>query len=434
VREGTILVIGAYGFLGAAITRALLAAGYSVLGFGRSARTGRRVLPAAEWAQGDLRRMTDPGAWSETLKGVSAVVNAAGALQDGPCDDLEAVHHRAIRALLEACANGGVRRFVQISAVGVSPDAATEFLRSKARGDAAVRASGLDWEILRPGMVIGPDAYGGTALIRGLAALPWVQPLAFPQAPVQCVALADVAHATLMAVEGGLPRGTEADLVTPEPVALGAVLAAHRRWLGLAPARAIALPGWAIRLAGAAADGLGRLGWRPALRSTALAVMSEGVRGDPGPWRALTGETLPNLETMLASMPATAADRSAARLWPMLPLAVAMLALFWLASGLIGLGQPDSATAVLTPAGVAPGPARTLVVLGALADIGLGSAILVRRWARAACLGMAGLGLGYLALGTLLTPWLWADPLGPFVKVLPGIVLALVTRTLLEER
>ncbi len=47
---------------------------------------------------------------------------------------------------------------------------------------------------------------------------------------------------------------------------------------------------------------------------------------------------------------------------------------------------------------------------------------------------MAGLGLAYLALGTILTPWLWADPLGALVKGLPGIVLALVSAAMLEQR
>lgn len=430
-----ILVVGAYGVIGAAISRALAAAGHEVRGLGRDAALGRRLLPGLDWVGGDLRRMTAPADWTAPLAGVGTVVNAAGALQDGGRDDLAAVHDTAIQALLAAAGPAGVGRFVQISAVGVAPDAGTEFLRSKARGDAAVRASGLDWVILRPGLVIAAEAYGGTALIRGLAAFPGVQPVAFAKAPVQTVALADVARAALAAAEGRLPPGAEADLVAPEPLPLGEVIAAHRRWLGLPAAmREIAAPGWALALAGGAADALGHLGWRSPLRSTAIRVMAGGVRGDPAPWQRLTGETLPELGPILAAMPATAADRRSARLWLMMPLAVATLALFWLASGLIGLAEVPEAAAVLAPAGIGPVAARALVWLGALADIALGLAILYRPWARRACLGMALVGLGYLVLGTVLTPWLWADPLGPFLKVLPGLVLALITRPLLEAR
>ena len=121
-----------------------------------------------------------------------------------------------------------------------------------------MRESALDWVILRPGLVIGPDAYGGTALLRGLAAFPLVQPLALSDSPAQTEALADVARAACRAAEGKLPPGTEADLVTPEPQPLRAVVAGFRHWLGFAPARReIALPGWVARPAALIADALG---------------------------------------------------------------------------------------------------------------------------------------------------------------------------------
>jgi uncharacterized membrane protein len=127
-------------------------------------------------------------------------------------------------------------------------------------------------------------------------------------------------------------------------------------------------------------------------------------------------------------------ERWFARLYLALPLALAVLSLFWLASGLIGLWQWRAAAVLLAPADLPDGLAAALVRAGSAADIALGLAVLVRRWSRAACLGMAGLGLAYLALGTILTPWLWADPLGALVKVLPGIALALVTAAMLEQR
>jgi uncharacterized membrane protein len=71
---------------------------------------------------------------------------------------------------------------------------------------------------------------------------------------------------------------------------------------------------------------------------------------------------------------------------------------------------------------------------GALADIVLGLSLLWRPWARAACFGMVALTIAYLAAGTWLTPQLWTDPLGPFVKTLPAAILALVCAALLEER
>ena len=57
-----------------------------------------------------------------------------------------------------------------------------------------------------------------------------------------------------------------------------------------------------------------------------------------------------------------------------------------------------------------------------------------RPWLRLACFGAVAVSLGYLAGGTLLTPHLWADPLGVFVKVFPGIGLALAVASIAEER
>ncbi|MCY7387091.1 MAG: DoxX-like family protein, partial [Burkholderiales bacterium] len=75
-----------------------------------------------------------------------------------------------------------------------------------------------------------------------------------------------------------------------------------------------------------------------------------------------------------------------------------------------------------------------LVVGGAVIDILLGAAILHRRFAPFACRGMVAVSAVYLVAGSVLTPGIWLDPLGPFVKVLPAMVLAVVTMAVLEER
>ncbi len=58
-------------------------------------------------------------------------------------------------------------------------------------------------------------------------------------------------------------------------------------------------------------------------------------------------------------------------------------------------------------------------------DIALGLALLFRPWSRSAALLMAAASLVYLILGTILAPGLWGDPLGPWLKILPMMVLCL---------
>jgi hypothetical protein len=72
--------------------------------------------------------------------------------------------------------------------------------------------------------------------------------------------------------------------------------------------------------------------------------------------------------------------------------------------------------------------------MGSAVDILLGLAVLVRAVLRPALLGMIGVTLVYLVCGTALAPGLWADPLGPFVKAVPGLVLALVALAIAGDR
>lgn len=430
-----ILVLGAYGFIGIALARALQAAGHEVTGLGRDPAVGPRVLPSIAWVCADLARLRTAADWAPLLANVDAVVNAAGALQDGPRDDLERIHHVAIASLAEACAAAGTIRLVQVSAPGARADATTDFMRTKARAEDAIRRSGGDWVILRPGLVLGAQAWGGSALLRTLAAFPVVQPIALPDKRVQCVALDDVARVVVEAVEGSIPSRTAYDLVENAPHPLREVVSRIRAWLGVPPPRVvISFPDGVVALVSRLADALGHLGWRSPLRTTAVRALEAEVIGDPAPLEAHRGRPLASLDELLAARPAGAQERLTARLQLLLPVLVATLAAFWIASGLIGLADVERAARTLSDSAVPASTARAFVVIGAVVDIALGLAVLRRRWACAACLGMAAVSAVYLAAGTLLTPGLWLDPLGPFVKVVPAALAAVVAAALLEER
>lgn len=429
-----VLLLGASGFIGSAVLGALLAAGHAVTAPGRGIAAARRRWPDADWIQADIATLTQDAAWAPLLAGIDAVVNCAGALQDSARDDVAAVQSAAPRALFAACAARGIGRIVQVSAVGAAPDAATPFMRTKGEADAALAALPGDWVVLRPGLVLGPQAYGGSALLRALAALPWVLPVPRGAAPMQTVPVAEVARAVLDALEGRVPPRAAYDLVEDRGHALEDLLAALRAWLGLPPARVLRVPDWLGRPVFLAGDALGRLGWRSPLRSAAWAETLRGVVGDPAPWAAATGRRVPGLQETLRAMPATVQERWFARIWPLKALAIGTLAAFWIASGAIGFARFGAAVEVLTARGMGTGLAGAAVALGGVADIALGAALLVRRWLRPAAAGMMLVTLGYLAGATVFAPDLWADPLGPIVKSIPAAVLALFVLAVAEER
>lgn len=429
-----VLLIGAYGFIGSGVARALLAQGHEVIGLGRSERIARRILPDLEWIVGDLNRMARPQDWQAALHGIDAVINASGALQDGAGDRLATVQGTSIAALIEACEAGSVQRFVQISAPGATIGDTSPFLSTKALADERLRRSTLHWAILRPGLVIGRNAYGGTLLLRALAAMPGLVLTVHGASRLQCVALDDVAEATARCLAPEAPDAIDIDLVEREATSLSLLVRAHRRWLGIAPARAVDLPGWTARPVAAIADMLGHLGWRSPLRSTAMTMVARDVRGDPEGGELLLGRPLLSLGATLARHPAGTQDRWQARLTLLLPMLITALSLLFLLSGIASLANIDAVAAQLDGTAAAGGGARLLAIGGAVADAGLGLAIMVRRRARAAAMGMAALSGAYLIMGSVLRPDMWADPLAPLAKALVVLAAALATHVLLDER
>lgn len=426
-----VLVLGGYGLIGLEVTRRLVRE-HRVSALGRDTALGARLAPDVRWIKADIATLSTPALWSPLLEGVDAIVNASGALQDSARDNLAAVQDVAIRALIAACEAKNVRCFVQISAGGATERASSPFLRTKAAADAALKQSKLHWVIVRPGLVWAPTATGGTALVRMLSAFPAIQPIVLADARVQMADIDDVTGAAAAAIHGAISAGADIDIVEAQPRTLREIVAMVRAWHGFGRARVeLHLPQALGAFIARLADMAGWLGWRSPLRTTSLRSLRDGVVGDPAPWRDHMHSPPTSFETSLQRRPATRQDRLFARAQLALPLIILALSAFWIASGVIGAVRLDAA------AGVLPGAVRDaerLVIAGALADIALGLAVLWRPWARAACFGMIALTAAYLVAGSLLTPQLWLDPLGPFVKTLPAALLALVCAALLDER
>lgn len=429
MRAMHVLILGGYGFIGLEAARPLVKT-HKVSALGRAPDQAARTLPGANWIKADIGRLDSPEKWGPLLAGVDVVVNASGALQDGARDNLAAVQDVAIRALIRACESAGIKRFVQVSAPGAD-SGATDFLRTKAVADAALKQSKLDWVILRPGLVWGRTATGGAALVRMLAATPLVQMLVLADARVQMVDIDDVSDAIIAAVEGRIGAGVDADLVEAGTRSLGDIVTAVRAWHGYPPAPRIDVPGFVGRALARGADLAGWFGWRSPLRSTSLRALERGVVGDASAWTRANGNELMSFDESLRRRSATRQDRVFARTQLLLPFIVLALSTFWIASGVIGLAQLDSAVAALNGAVVHP---ALFVVGGSIVDIALGAALLWRPWARAAAWGMIVVTAAYVTAGSILTPDLWADPLGPLLKPLPAAMLALVCAALLEER
>ncbi|OYX66484.1 MAG: nucleoside-diphosphate sugar epimerase [Rhizobiales bacterium 32-66-11] len=429
---GRILIVGATGLIGSHVAAALADGGHEVTGVARDVRAAGRAIASMCWISLDMGHAR-PADWSAALADVDAVVNCAGALQSGPADDLFGTHARGLAALVAACETAGVRRFIHFSAMGVDRATPTEFSRSKHAGDEKLMASTLDWVILRPSVVLGPAAYGASALVRGLAALP-VLPVMPATAPLQPVALEDVVATVLFFAAPKAPARLALELAGPDRLAFTELVRLFRRWLGHAPAREIVLPAWLAGLLYRLGDAAGRLGWRPPVRSTARREIARGAVGDTAPWHRITGITPRSMAAMLAAGPASVQEKWFASLYLLKPVVLVSLALFWIGSGLASLGPGYAPGIALMQQGGAGALAPLAVVGGGLADLAIGIGICVRRSARLALTGGIAVALFYALAGSVLTPWLWLDPLAPLLKIAPVIALHLCALAMLRDR
>jgi uncharacterized protein YbjT (DUF2867 family) len=434
-----ILVLGASGLIGRFVADDLRTRGFRVVGVARRFAASQVTSPLD--LELPILRM-EPAALARLIEqySVDLVVNCLGVLQDGPGSDTGAVHRDFVARLLAAIRDSGRSiRLVHISIPGTAADDRTAFSLTKREAERLIAASGTAFAILRPGFVTAPSAYGGSAMLRALAAFPLQLPAAEAATPFQPVAVEDIA--ATIAWLAGRDTGDEAakavtwELMQPEAVTLGGVIEQFRASFGTVKWPRLTLPAWMLDLGAKLGDLASRLGWMPPMRSAAIAELRRGVAGDPQAWMRATGIVPKTLAQMAGARTATIQDKWFARLFLIKALVIASLAVFWLVSGLIALAiSYDAAAQILSSHGFPPPLVAPVTVGTSLMDMGIGVLIAFRRTAAIGLIAGIAASLGYMLGAAILTPDLWIEPLGALVKTAPAIVLMLVALLMVDTR
>jgi uncharacterized protein YbjT (DUF2867 family) len=264
-----ILVIGGSGFIGTHVVSRLCAQGRRVVVPTRHRERARHLilLPTVEVIETDLN---DPAQLDARVADCDAVINLAGILHGRPGaagdpwgPDFGRVHVDLPARLVQACRRAGVRRLVQVSALGVTDGGKntlpSRYLRSKAAGEEKIRqARDLDWTLLRPSVVFGAEDRFITLFAKIQRILP-VLALAKAQARFQPIWVGDVAQAVVNALDNPAMHGRTCALAGPQVFTLRELVALAGTWSGH-PRPIVALPA-----------GLGRL----------TALLMEWAPGEP---------------------------------------------------------------------------------------------------------------------------------------------------------
>ncbi len=157
-----ILVIGASGFVGGHVARALVAAGYAVRCLARNPAKVRDLAAlGGEVVRGD---MSDPASMRRALEGVDAAYIAVHTLSPQGADTAGKgfmdVEMQGLQNIVAACRAHGVRRLVYVTFLGAAPDGASAWIRGRWQAEQFLLHSGLDVTVIRPGMIVGMGGQG----------------------------------------------------------------------------------------------------------------------------------------------------------------------------------------------------------------------------------------------------------------------------------
>ncbi len=230
-----ICLLGGSGFLGRHVAARLVARGHEVVVLTRARHRNRDllVLPTLRLVQGDPlidRDLDSAVAGADAVVNLVGIVNETGRRGGG----FDRIHVQLVERALAACRAAGIRRFIQISALKAATNGPSHYLRSKGQGETRVRESGLDWTIMQPSVIFGPEDRFVNRFVRMLQVLP-VLPLARAHARLAPVWVGDVAEAVLRALESREAAGQTYQLCGPkvyslrEIVRLAGTIAGHPR-------------------------------------------------------------------------------------------------------------------------------------------------------------------------------------------------------------
>jgi len=210
-----ITVLGGAGFVGSCLVAKLDEAGYKVKVISRRRDAAKHLilLPNIQVQECDVM---DNHAFKEVLKGSDAVINLIGILHEGGNNTFEKVHHQLPRRAAQYCEELGINRLLHMSALHANNHAPSQYLRTKASGEAAINefSKKLAITIFKPSVIFGRGDHFLNLFAHLVKFLPIIF-LAKPEAKFQPIWVEDVAQCFVNALESTATYGKSYELGGP---------------------------------------------------------------------------------------------------------------------------------------------------------------------------------------------------------------------------
>jgi len=211
-----ICVLGGSGFVGSALVAKLDAAGYSVTVLTRRRDSAKHLflLPNVSVVECNIM---DEQALGSALRGADAVINLIGILHQSRRLSFDVLHHQLPARLAKICVDLGIKRLLHMSSLQVDKNAPSQYLRSKAAGEAALLAfqQKLNITIFRPSVIFGRGDSFINLFARLIKILPVVM-LAKPEAKFQPIWVEDVASCFAASIDNTATYGQVYELAGPK--------------------------------------------------------------------------------------------------------------------------------------------------------------------------------------------------------------------------
>jgi uncharacterized protein YbjT (DUF2867 family) len=375
----------------------------------------------------DFSRPLEPEAWLVHLREVDVVINTVGIIAEAGTQTFNTLHIEFPRMLFKACELAGVRRIIQISALGAEAGASSHYHLSKHAADTFLLGLNVEKVIVKPSLVFGAGGKS-TIFFRAMAAQPVQMLIDHGKQPVQPIHIDDMVAALVRLTFAEKPP-VEIAAVGPAPMLFRDMLAGYRRWLGYDPRntgrlRSISIP-FSVMLLIARVLGFLK---NPFLNAANIRMLQQGNTASPTTITNLLEAPPSSFQFALLKTPATDADRWHARLYFLLPLLRWVIAFVWIYTGIISafVYPVADSYAMLAQVGLS-GSMATLSLYGAAyLDIALGIAVLLRYHTYLTGLIQLAVIFGYTVIISFFLPEFWLHPFGPIIKNIPFVMVILI--------